>query len=107
MPALYPIAKSHALAHIYNRLMTWYNATFSQVNARIWFLPKNTLMYVIPHEKRPQTAMSAGVKRLLAVVHGLGMQVMVCQAIPGNLLPACAGLAIVAVRIDGDAATRQ
>ena len=24
---------------------------------------KNTQMYVIPHEKRPQTAMSAGIKR--------------------------------------------
>lgn len=63
MPALYPIAKSHALAHIYNRRMTWRDITFSQVNARVRFLPKNTHMYVIPHEKRPQTAMSAGVKR--------------------------------------------
>jgi len=63
MPALYPIAKSHALAHIYNRPMTWYGTTFSQVNAYVRFLPKNTQMYVIPHEKRPQTAMSAGVKR--------------------------------------------
>ena len=63
MPALYPIEKSHALAHVYNRLMTWCDATFYQVNARIWFLQKNTQMYVIPHEKRPQTAMSAGVKR--------------------------------------------
>ena len=63
MPTLYPIAKSHALARVYNRLMTWCDATFSQVNARIWFLPKNTQMYAIPHEKRPQTAMSAGVKR--------------------------------------------
>lgn len=63
MPALYPIEKSHALAHVYNRLMTRCYATFSQVNMHVRFLPKNTQMYVLPNEKRPQTAMSAGVKR--------------------------------------------
>ena len=44
--------------------------------------------------------------KILPIINLLRIQVVVCHTVPCDFLPACAGLAVIAVGVDGDAAAR-